>query len=261
MDRRKPVSWRGWAACVLAALSIPSGVVAQDRTPSAYDGFASAIGQVVDQNTGAPLVGAFVHFEGVSGGVYTDDRGVFYVRDRRGSDRVVIEMLGYGKAYVPASLVEGAPPIRIPLHADPVVLEGIEVVVDRFQRRRNASAASVRVFDQRQLRRYANQDVVQFVESRTFLREVPCGLSVTALASTSCMRSRGRVVRATICVDEVPALGGLEMLRSVSAADLYQIEVFVLPVSRNVQIRMYTPAFMEGAARVRLSPTPLEFGC
>ncbi len=215
----------------------------------------AAMGRVVDQETGQPVEGAYVAFEGARWGTYTDETGLFYMRDPKGgSPRITIEMLGYGTTYVPLSFVDEAPPIRIPVRADPIVLEGFEIVTDRFARRRKAAPTSVRSFDERQLRAAPSLDIVEFLGTRSFVRPAPCG---SFLATGPCARVRGRVVPVIICVDEVPMFGGFDMLRSISPSDLAMAEVY----GSGRQIRLYTRAFMENASRVRLNPHPIEFGC
>lgn len=220
---------------------------------------AAVMGRIVDADSGSPLDGAFVAFEGRRGGVYTDSTGLFYMRDPKGgAHRITIEMLGYGTSYVLAALVNEAPPVQIPLKADPIVLEGIQVTADRFERRRNAAPTSVRAFGLRQLRTSPTTDMLEFLEVRTGLNPEPCGYSVSARASPGgCAIVRGRLTKVVVCVDEVPMLGDLDMLRSISPGDLEMVEVY----GGGRQIRLYSRAFMENASRIRLNPNPVIFGC
>ena len=240
-----------WLACTIGIV-FPTAVAAQEPDAPESSPEVAAMGRVVDLDMGTPVVGAYVAFEGLRWGVYTDSTGLFYMRDPKGgSDRITISMLGYGTTYVPSHLVDAAPPVRIPVKSDPIVLEGFEIVSDRFKRRRNAVASmSVRAFDERQLRASSATDIVQFLEARSFLRPVDCGLR-------ACARVRGRVTQVLVCLDEVPLLGSLDMLRTIMPADLEMAEVY----GSGRQIRLYTRAFMEGASRNRINPHPIEYGC
>lgn len=222
------------------------------------------LGRVIDVVTKAPLNGAFVSFPDTRRGVFTNPDGVFRLPGAKPDDarNVQIELIGYGIAQLPAALLSDSVPINIPLAADPILLEGFQVVSDRFRRRRNASTMAVRTFDFRWLRSTSATDALEFLERQTFIREVPCsvgfGASATILSAPgSCARVRGRVQRVTLCIDEVPSLGGFMQLASISPHELSMVEVY----GGGRMIRVYTQAFMEQVSRRRFNPNPTEWGC
>lgn len=222
------------------------------------------LGRVIDAGTQAPLNGAFVSFPDARRGVFTNPDGVFRLPGAKPGDaRIVqIESIGYGIAELPAALLSDSVPMNIPLVADPILLEGFQVVSDRFRRRRNASTMAVRTFDFRWLRSTSATDALEFLERQTFIREMPCatglGASATLLSPPgSCARVRGRVQRITLCIDEVPSLGGLMQLASIAPHELSMVEVY----GGGRMIRVYTQAFMEQVSRRRFTPNPTEWGC
>lgn len=240
---------------LLGALAPP--LAAQEET-------SYLLGRVIDAGTKTPLNGAFVSFPDARRGVFTNPDGAFRLPGAEPDDaRIVqIELIGYGIAQLPAALLSDSVPINIPLAADPILLEGFQVVSDRFRRRRNASTMSVRTFDFRWLRSTSAMDALEFLERQTFIREVPCsfglGASATALSAPgSCARVRGRVQRVTLCIDEVPSLGGFMQLASISPHELSMVEVY----GGGRMIRVYTQAFMEQVSRRRFNPHPTEWGC
>jgi len=237
----------------MAALALALGfgatsVTAQDRY---------LMGRVIDAESQAPLNGAFVTFEGGRPGTWTNPDGVFRLGGAEETEwrRVHIELIGYGIGMLSAELLSDSVPINIPLAADPVLLEGFEIVSDRFKRRRNASTMSVRTFDTRQLQMAPSMDMLQFVETRTFIRERPCR-NINSFQGT-CALVRGRIQPIIVCIDETPMLGGMYMLASMRPDDLSLLEVY----SGGRLIRAYTKAFMEAASRRRFRPQPLDYAC
>ncbi len=222
------------------------------------------LGRVIDAGTKAPLNGAFVSLPDTRRGVFTDPDGVFRLPGAVPNDarKVQIELMGYGIAELPARLLSDSVPLNIPLASDPILVEGFKVVSDRFRRRRNASTMAVRTFDVRWLRTTPATNVLEFLERQTFIREVPCSVGLGASASLlsgpgNCARVRGRVQPVTLCIDEVPSLGGLFQLASIPPQELNMVEVY----GGGRMVRVYTQAFMEQVSRRRFRPHPIEYGC
>jgi len=206
------------------------------------------VGHVIDAATGTPLVGAFVHRTGEDQGVLTDDEGRFLLPEiPAGLVSLSVEQLGYMPLTQRSLLQENAGPVVLALEPDPILLEGIQLVTDRFERRRRALAVASRAFDREDLVTSPAFNVLDFVTSRTLLRPFRCGrLSVDGI----CAYVRGRIRPVTVYVDEAPFLGGLAFLEMMEPHELQRVEVY----RGGAHIRVYTQAFMERAGRIRLTP-------
>jgi hypothetical protein len=208
----------------------------------------SLVGRVIDATTGTPLVGAFVHRTGEDQGVLTDDEGRFRLPGiPAGIVSLSVEQLGYVTQIRTSLVSEDADPIVLALDPDPILLEGIQVVTDRFERRRRALAVSSQAFDREDLVTSPAFNVLDFVTSRTPLRPFRCGsVSLDGI----CAFVRGRIRPVTVYVDEAPFLGGLAFLEMMEPHELQRVEVY----RGGAHIRVYTQAFMERAGRTRLTP-------
>jgi hypothetical protein len=205
-------------------------------------------GRVIDATTGTPLVGAFVHLEGEDWGVLTGEEGTFRLPGvREGVLPVVVEQLGYGKEVHTARFGADSPPVLLALDPDPVLLEGIQVVTDRFERRRKALAVPSLAFDREDLVTSPAFNLLDFVAARTLLRPVRCGsLSFDGI----CAHVRGSLRPVSVYVDEAPVLGGLDYLEMMDPHEVQRVEVY----RSGAHIRIYTQAFMERAGKIRLTP-------
>jgi hypothetical protein len=194
-------------------------------------------------------VGAFVQLEGSRWGSLTDERGRFKIPDMDvGPTSLVVQQLGYDTLRWAGS-VQAGQSLALKMTARPILLEGLHVVTDRFERRRRATAVSVREYDREALATTPQQTALDFVVARAGVSRVGCG----GLGWTDdCLMVRGRAVEPAIWVDEVPVFGGMNYLESISPYELYMVEVY----GNGRQIRLYTNRFMERAAKVRLQPLP-----
>jgi len=220
------------------------GLGAQDRDV----GEPALVGRVIDATTGTPIVGAFVHLDQEKWGVLTGEGGHFRLTGvPAGVITVVVEQLGYVELAKADLVPRESTPVVLALEPDPVLLEGIQVVTDRFERRRKALAVPSQAFDREELITSPFFNVLDFVSSRTLLRPFRCGgISIDGI----CAYVRGRVRPVTVYVDEAPFLGGLEFLDMMEPHELHRVEVY----RSGAHIRVYTEAFMERAARIRLTP-------
>ncbi|MEZ4414822.1 MAG: hypothetical protein R3E10_03645 [Gemmatimonadota bacterium] len=213
------------------------------------------VGHIVDVRTGTPLLGAWIGPEQADWGTYTRADGGFRLpRVHAGPDLYRVEMLGYADL-----LIELAPdgPVQIEMEPDPIVLEGVKVVADRFKRRRNATAVSVRTIERQDLLWSGAADLLDFIRGRAGVHLIPCPRgSFISYASLDCAYVRGRPAEIKVCLDEAPLLGGADQLRMISPQELHMVEVY----QRGAHIRLYTEQFMQKAARRRLGVPPLGFG-
>ena len=132
------------------------------------------------------------------------------------------------------------------MRPDPILLEGLEIVSNRFDRRRRATAHVVWAYDHEELASSHYWTAAEFVDSRPGVFTTPCGIN-------RCIYHRGRTIEPTVYLDEFPLIGGWTQLESLPTSQLYMIEVY----RRGMHIRAYTHGFMERAAKVRLAPLPI----
>lgn len=232
-------------AAVLAAASLPPASVSAQQ---ARDEKVNLVGVVVDRQAGTPIVGAYVELVERDVGIYTDAQGRFrFSGVRPGNYSLKTQQLGYRDGVQIVQVEAGSGLVRVELEPDPVMLEAIEVITNRLERRRRSLAMSVRSYDARELATTASFSAFEFVRSR--LITVPCPSRSFA---THCVWRRGSAVSPQVVVDEMPYFGGLDILMSYDPRDLYLIEV--LDAGR--QVRIYTNWFAQRLAegRVRLSP-------
>ena len=234
----------------LGAIAVSGGLALPATTqegPACEDDQPRIVGLVIDVSTEAPLEAVFVSVEATVWGSLTTDDGQFTLcRIDSGVHVVTAERLGYETVTMTVEADASGDPVELRMRPDPILLEGLEIVTDRFDRRRRASARSVRAYDQEDLTRSVHWSAAEFVDSRPGVFTVPCGIS-------RCIFRRGEFVTPTVFLDEFRLMGGWIDLELLPTDHLYMIEVY----GRGTHIRAYTHRFMERAARVRLAPLPI----
>ena len=202
---------------------------------------------VIDASTDALLEGAYVSVATSNWGSLTTDNGRFLLCDiGPGNHVVTAERLGYVTLIVQVESDASGGPVHLQMMPDPILLEGLEIVTDRFAGRRRATASVVQVYDQEELAGSGYWSAAEFVDSRLGVFTVPCGISY-------CIRYRGRSVRPRVYLDEFLMIGGWAGLQTLPTSQLYMIEVY----RRGAHIRAYSHGFMERAAKIRLAPFPI----
>lgn len=230
--------------CASAGLASPA-----EAQPVCNDDEARIAGVVIDAATEAPVSGAYVSVAASDWGSLTADDGRFLLCGiGDGTHMVTVERLGYETLTSRLDASTSGDLIRLDMAADPILLEGLEIVTDRFERRRRAVATSVRAYDERALAGSIYWSAAEFVESRPGVMTVPCGVQ-------RCIYSRGGVVTPRVYLDEFPLIGGWIELESIPTSQLYMVEIYAW----GRHIRAYTHAFMKRAANTRLAPMPLGF--
>lgn len=196
------------------------------------------------------LVGAFVRPKGSDWGSLTDEHGRFVVRDLLpGRLELVVEQLGY-ETLEWVGVVTPATTMELHLVPQPVLLEGLTVVADRFQSRRNATATSVRWFDREALATSPHESTLDFLSARGVTR-IRCRSDF----GDDCVLVRGQVMVPIVWVDEAPIVAGMDYLDVIPPHELYMVEVY----ASGRHIRAYTSQFMERSARTGLHPIPFVF--
>lgn len=208
------------------------------------------VGVVVD-GSGRPLVGAFVALEGSEWGSLTNEKGRFVLpKVTPGPVGLSVELLGYETRHWNGTARDGVP-VSLTLAEEPILLEGLHVVADRFESRRRATATTVRWYDREALSTSAQTNALDFLLTRAGLFRVTCN----SPWSSECLRVRGRITSPTVWVDEFPILGGLDYLKLIPPHELYMVEVY----GSGRHIRAYTNHFMARAAEKRIHPMALLF--
>ena len=246
-------------------------------------------GTVIDRVTGQPVSSAYVEVsEGDRHtGVFADSLGHFALLVPLGIQSLRVERLGYVSIEQIRQITDNPWPIAVELEPKPLVLEGISVVMDRFRSRRSAAGTRVRTFQSDQIRFSAAATGLDFVTTYTGMQTAPCPAERIANPETErtrlmeflrgfedertareelrsggdpttqqvCAYIRGELRPVSVYIDEQPAPDGLAQLANYPVNEFYLVEIY----GRGSQIRAYTPAFIESAARRRLILKPIIF--
>lgn len=231
---------------VVALVLLVRGARGQEEMPArAFD----LPGYVYGEG-GRALVGAFVRPKGSDWGSLTDERGRFVVRNVvPGRLELVVEQLGY-ETLTWVGVVTPTATLELRLVPEPVVLEGLTVVADRFQARRNAAATSVRWFEREALATSPHESTLDFLSARGVTR-IRCRSDF----GDDCVLVRGRAMVPSVWVDEAPILAGMAYLDVIPPHELFMVEVY----ASGRHIRAYTSQFMERSAKNGLHPIPFVF--
>lgn len=241
---KKRMAW----VLVGALLAATSVVGAQEMEEKEL----ALVGKVVDGTTGRPLLGAFVHLEGEDWGVVSDPDGLFRLPgvSASGTLSIGVEQLGYVDLLETLAFPEEGEMAILALTPDPILLEGLQVVLDRFERRRRAHAFSTQVLDREDLVTTPHVDLVDLIQSRSFLNPAHCP---PGYVESLCAVVRGRVRPVSVYVDEMPMLGGLDFLSMVQPQELHLVEVYY----SQGHVRVYTEGFMERTGRRPMALMPI----
>jgi len=239
---------------LLVLLFLPAyPMQAQERPAEDTPPTVDLHGQVLDADSGEPIHRASVYLPQRNIGFVTLSDGSFLISDLQvGAHTVSVERLGYVPMDVQLTVTTDGEPTVFRLLPDPVLLEGIEVVLDRFEHRRRATPTSVQVYREEELWTTSFSSVRDFLSVRSHARFHQCPAHFLQF---DCVLTRGRLQSARVYIDESPAIGGLDHLASYAPQDFRMVEVY----ARGRHIRAYTHQFMERAARIRLTPVPLHF--
>jgi hypothetical protein len=234
------------AVAAMALLATSSDAQQQPTSP---DEGSAVFGQILDSETGSPLIGAWVGLTGTEWGSISNPDGRFRIPDHEdGRLDLTIEVLGYQTLNWSGEVALGDA-VQIEMVPEPILLEGIQVMADRFQSRRNAAGTSVLAFDASDLTRSTTMNARDFIAAQSGVFFTVC----TGSRSSSCIWSRGRRVEPVVYVDEFLHMGGLDYLASFAPGEFHMVEVY----NRGTHIRVYTPAFMKRVGEHRIVPLPL----
>ena len=202
---------------------------------------AALSGVVLDASTGEGIPWASLWLRDVrrfSG----DGQGGFRLSNvTPGSHLLLVERLGYEGLWVPVRVTSTPEPIVVRLQPDPVLLEGISVVIDGMEDRRNAFGdGPVRAYGEERLRGSAAPDLQHFLEWDGLLAFQEC-----TRTGELCVAGRRRPVQPSVYIDDVFVPCGVFMLASYPLVDVYAVEVY----DGGAQIRVFSYDFMERRGR------------
>lgn len=213
-------------------------------------------GHLLDGATRQPVFGAWIALAGVGRGVLSDSTGYFAI-PVPASDLYMLEIrqLGYRDLSLTFTAETAAEPLLLQLDPDPVKIQGLEVLVDRFEDRRRGPFGAVDVLTQDDLLRTADGAASDLVRRLVpFAR--PCD-PVNGQDEKMCVNSGGQFEPLSICVDNRQVVESMVELEHLDPRGLYMVEVF----RRRGQVRLYTRGFVERVLASGEELPPLSFGC
>jgi len=211
-------------------------------------GRALVVGQVVDAESRAPLAGAVVQVPGTWRQTVTAQDGNFRLVVPAGAVGVTISRLGYNTVVQSWEVAEGSGDAGvIALGRDAVLLDALEVTVDRLERERRMVPYSSRTFGLEELARSAAWNAADFVRLRGGGMTVSCGSTGW---DRDCVRSRGSTVPICVVIDDAPVFGGMEVLASYQARDFARMHVY----RGGSFVQAYTPYYLNRLASGRSHP-------
>ena len=241
LRRRIPIA-AGLALC--AALAAAGPALAQQPADGPI-----LVGTVIDSGSGQPLAYAMVAVQSVALPTLTDSTGVFRIAGLpAGVHNVTASQLGYSRLTLPVVVGPTMEPVEFKLFPDPIALEGIKVMGDRFRGRRNALPVASQGYNADRLRMSPALNVMDFLSTDAKLSPAVCPGRQQALG---CFNRRGAVVQPQVFLDEAPLVGGMSQLEGYHPSDFYLIEV----ISNGLMIRAYTHGFMDQMSK---NPRALE---
>lgn len=264
----------------LACLFLPVAVEAQEAEPAPVR--VTLHGVVYDALNGTAVPGAAVYLERESRGALADSLGTFRFDDVAvGSQLVAAIQFGYEETAAPVEVPADGAFVEIELTPQPILLDGVTAVVEnistmerRMRTRRRSVPYQARAFDQERLLRSASSNILDFLSQETLYSPVQCPAGsgfagagnpaqslgwnrpsrVPAPVSSYCIIRRGRMVSPKVYIDEIPVIGGLDVLESYPTAQIYALEVY----SQGAEIRAYTYGFMQRMAERPMALIPIS---
>ncbi len=249
--RRARLIGAGLALAALGLLAVEGRAQEAPASGAEAESFA-LVGHIVDAESGRALVGAWVGLTGTEWGSLTNDEGRFRIPDMTAGQLALrVDLLGYETLDWIGSIADADESLIIELQPQPVLLEGLEVMADRFRSRRNAVGTSSFAYESDDLVNTSARTALDFLEERVGGSVVGCA----GRRGSSCLYVRGRTVEPVVYVDEAPVLGGLDYLDAFAPWEFHMVEVY----ANGRHIRVYSPNFMKRAAEQRILPIALPF--
>ena len=254
MTRRVP------ATCTAMVMAL---CAAADASAQAGGGVTFA-GQVIDTYWGNPVEGAAVRLtetlrlDGSRIVGITDAEGRFSLAGvPPGPSLVSVSRIGYADLFQVLDIQDGQY-TDVVLIPKPVVLEGLDVYVDRLETRLRELPYLTNTWGEFDLRSAPDLNIADYLHSQPAFEFVPCfedrsGTSIFG-QRLNCIRTRGTMPqRPRIFIDDVPAFGGVEELVTIPTNEVYRVEV----IRGCGQIRVYTNTYVETTSIQRRPLLPI----
>jgi hypothetical protein len=193
----------------------------------------TARGTVIDAATSEPIAGAYVGVQDSRSGVPTNARGEFILTRVPVGATIEVTHLGYAGW---TQRVDGSETLRIALRVDPIVMNALEVVTDRFEQRRRASGVASRSYTADQIIGAPVTDARDFA-----LLRAPFGRCADGRGD--CIYRRGRWRQPSICIDDFPYGSDVNVLATIPAHEIHRFELV-----GGTSIYVYTKHFAERLA-------------
>lgn len=238
----------GSAAAALLLMTAPVAPLLAQGTGSVL-----IRGQILDSETKASVAGAFVALDAESMGVLSDSMGAFTLPvGTADAYALKVRQLGYRDIVMTVTAESAQRPFFLQLDPDPVEIEGLRVLVQRFEDRRRGPFGAVDVLDQRVLASAPGGTGMDFVR-RVVPFARPCDMQTEAL----CLNQMGELQPLTVCIDGHRVSEMMAELEHVDPRALYMVEVF----RRTGQVHMYSRGYVERLLDSGSELPPLSFGC
>jgi hypothetical protein len=117
-----------------------------------------------------------------------------------------------------------------------VILKGLAFMNNELRIRRNATAFTVRVYDESRLRLSAAPSLKEFLEYEGGTSFVSC-----SNGQITCILITGRVTQPRVFIDDLEIMDGVGLLWSYGTDQVHAVEVFRC---RRPEIRVYTADYM-----------------
>jgi hypothetical protein len=163
-----------------------------------------------------------------------------------------VRQLGYRDLVMTVTAESAQRPFFVQLDPDPVEIEGLRVLVERFEDRRRGPFGAVDVLDQKVLASDPGGTGADFVR-----RVVPFARPCDSQTEALCLNQAGQFQPLTVCIDGHRVSEMMAELEHVDPRGLYMVEVF----RRTGQVHMYTRGYVERLLDAGSELPPLSFGC
>jgi len=207
-------------------------------------------GIIVDSVLGTPIPGAELRVRGTRIFAITDHEGRFSFRLSERDALVDVNMLGYESVMLPLWTPRDTF-VTVRLRPNAILLEALEVTVNRLAERRARYTGSVRAMNPEAIVYFRYNNAFEVVH-RGLLPLGPCG----PRSEFSCVLRGSSSLHPVVFVDEMRRVGGIDVLKDWRASEIHSIEVY----DGGKSIRVYTKQFMERLALKGIELMPVQRG-
>lgn len=249
----------GLILAVMGAVLAPPGWSPHPPEPTARDTVVTVQGQVVDFATNQPMANALVVAEPGGQVTLTNEDGRFRLAvpwpETLGLN---ITQLGYQDTFLPLTEPDQFTSLLARIPPNPVLLDRLEVVADRFKSRRQREMRRLQILEPADLARSGAGNAWDLVVTRVpfsrpcrLNRDFLCRWGRMGLGSRSLVAMTGSGVSGvsgfgettvSICINGRPALSGAAELRAYPIAQVYRVEL--VGTFPNL-VRMWTWDYMQ----------------